>query len=69
MKRKIESAKSQVRTKVEHPFRMIKRQFGYTKVRSRSLVKNTAQQVAPFALSNLWTVRKQLMITGEEVRP
>jgi IS5 family transposase len=31
-------------------------------------VKNTAQQVTLFALSNLWMVRKQLMITAE-VRP
>ncbi len=67
-KRKIEYAKSQVRAKVEHPFRVIKRQFGYTKVRFRGLVKNTAQQVTLFALSNLWMVRKQLMIAGE-VRP
>ena len=59
MKRKIEYAKSQVRAKVEHPFRVIKRQFGYTKVRFRGLVKNTAQQVTLFALSNLWMVRKQ----------
>jgi IS5 family transposase len=65
MKRKIEYAKSQVRAKVEHPFRVIKRQFGYTKVRFRGLVKNTAQQVTLFALSNLWMVRKQLMIAGE----
>jgi IS5 family transposase len=67
-KRKIEYAKSQVRAKVEPPFRVIKRQFGYTKVRFRGLVKNTAPQVTLFALSNLWMVRKQLMIAGE-VRP
>jgi transposase, IS5 family len=30
-----------VRAKVEHPFRVIKRQFGYTKVRYRGLAKNT----------------------------
>lgn len=42
--RKIEYAKAQVRAKVEHPFRVIKRQFGYTKVRFRGLMKNTAQQ-------------------------
>src|SRR5690606_36555843 len=40
-KRKIEKAKAQVRAKVEHPFRVIKRQFGYTKVRFRGLAKNT----------------------------
>ena len=38
-KRKIEKAKAQVRAKVEHPFRVIKRQFGYTKVRFRGLAK------------------------------
>lgn len=42
-KRKIEKAKAQVRAKVEPPFRVIKRQFGYTKVRFRGLVRNTAQ--------------------------
>ena len=40
-KRKIEKAKAQVRAKVEHPFRVIKRQFGYVKVRFRGLAKNT----------------------------
>ena len=54
MRRKIEHAKAQVRGKVEHLFRMIKRQFGYTKVRLRGLVKNTAEQTTLFALSNLW---------------
>lgn len=39
MKRKIERAKAQTRAKVEHPFRVIKRQFGYTKVRFRGLAK------------------------------
>jgi IS5 family transposase len=63
--RKIEYAKSQTRAKVEHPFRVIKRQFGYTKVRFRGLVKNTAQLVTLFALSNLWMVRKRLMGMGE----
>jgi IS5 family transposase len=65
VKRKIEYAKSQVRAKVEHPFRVIKRQFGYTKVRFRGLAKNTGQQVTLFALSNLWMVRKQLMNAGD----
>lgn len=41
-KRKIEKAKAQVRAKVEHPFRVIKRQFGYVKVRFRGLAENTA---------------------------
>lgn len=47
--------------KVEHSFRVIKRQFGYVKVRYRGLKKYTAQLVALFALSNLWMVRGKLM--------
>ncbi len=50
-KRKIEKAK--VRAKVESPFRVIKRRFGYVKTRFRGLAKNTAQLVTLFALSNL----------------
>jgi IS5 family transposase len=46
---------------VEHPFRVIKRQFGFVKVRYRGLKKNTAQLVTLFALSNLWMVRGKLM--------
>ena len=58
---KIEKLKASVRAKVEHPFRVIKRQFGHTKVRYRGLKKNTAQLVTLFALSNLWMVRGKLM--------
>ena len=65
LRRKIEYAKAQVRAKVEHPFRVIKRQFGYTKVRFRGLMKNTAQQATLFALSNLWMMRKRLLVVGE----
>ncbi|UYP32244.1 IS5 family transposase [Pseudomonas sp. Z8(2022)] len=67
-KRKIEKAKAQVRAKVEHPFRVIKRQFGYTKVRFRGLAKNTAQLVTLFALSNLWMARRHLLANAGEVR-
>jgi IS5 family transposase len=40
---------------------VIKRQFGFTKVRYRGLMKNTEQIVTLFALSDLWTVRRELM--------
>ena len=66
--RKIEKAKAQVRAKVEHPFRVIKRQFGYTKVRFRGLAKNAAQMVTLFALSSLWMARRHLLMTTGEVR-
>ena len=58
---KAEKLKASVRAKVEHPFRVIKRQFGFVKVRYRSLKKNTAQLFTLFALSNLWMVRGKLM--------
>jgi len=58
---KAEKLKASVRAKVEHPFRVIKRQFGFVKVRYRGLKKNTAQLVTLFALSNLWMVRGKLI--------
>ena len=67
-KRKIEKAKAQVRAKVEHPFRVIKRQFGYVKTRFRGLAKNTAQLVTLFALSNLWMARRHVLTNAGEVR-
>jgi len=58
---KVEQIKASIRAKVEHPFRVIKRQFGFTKVRYRGLKKNTLQIKTLFALSNLWMVRHKLM--------
>lgn len=58
---KAEKFKASVRAKVEHPFRVIKRQFGYMKTRYRGLKKNGAQIVTLFALSNLWMARHELM--------
>ncbi len=57
----VEKIKASIRAKVEHPFRVIKRQFGNTKVRYRGLMKNTLQLTTLFALSNLWMVRHQLL--------
>jgi IS5 family transposase len=65
----IEKLKASIRAKVEHPFRVIKRQFGHTKVRYRGLFKNTAQLKTLFALSNLWMARARLMALDEQVRP
>ena len=57
----IERKKASIRAKVEHPFRVIKRQFGFVKVRYRGLLKNRLQLTTLFALSNLWMVRGKLM--------
>ena len=58
---KLEHVKASIRAKVEHPFRVIKRQFGHVKVRYRGLAKNTAQLHTLFALSNLWMARHRLL--------
>ncbi|MEX3860030.1 IS5 family transposase [Paraburkholderia sp. BR10923] len=56
----IERLKAGIRAKVEHPFRVLKQQFGYTKTRYRGLMKDTAQITTLFALGNLWMARKAL---------
>jgi IS5 family transposase len=62
----LEKTKASIRAKVEHPFRVIKRQFSYTKVKYRGLAKNTANLVTLFALSNLWMVRKRVLNMGAQ---
>ena len=54
---------SAIQAVVEHPFRIIKQQFGLAKVRYRGLTKSTGQVVTLFALSNLWIARHRLMPT------
>ena len=49
-----------VRAKVEHPFRIVKRQFGYVRTRYRGLAKNRAHIFTLFALGNLFLVRRRL---------
>jgi IS5 family transposase len=53
-----------IRSKVEFPFRVLKRQFGYLKVRYRGLAKNTAQLFTLFALTNLYLARRRLLAQG-----
>ena len=57
----LEQATAIVRAKVEHPFRVVKQQFGYAKVRYRGLAKNTARLTMLFALSNLWMARRHVL--------
>jgi IS5 family transposase len=56
----LERVKARIRAKVEHPFRIIKRQFGPLEVRDRGLMKNTQQLHTLFALCNLWMMRHRL---------
>jgi IS5 family transposase len=53
--RRIERCKARVRAKVEHPFRYVKRVFGYDKVRYRGLEKNTNRLALLLGFSNLMT--------------
>ena len=56
---KIHRIIAMVRARVEHPFRVLKRQFGYVKTRYRGLAKNRAQLFTLFALGNLFLVRRR----------
>jgi IS5 family transposase len=64
----VERTTASTRPKVEHPFRVLKQQFGYVKVRYRGLKKNTAQIVTLFALANLWMARHKLLTCTGQVR-
>jgi IS5 family transposase len=60
----LETLKASVRAKVEHPFRVIKIQFGFIKARYKGMAKNRSQLHMLFALANLYMVRRRLMAMG-----
>lgn len=60
-KREINRRLSSLRAIVEFPFRILKRQFGFTKVRYRGLFKNGQALTTKFALANLYQVRRSLL--------
>jgi IS5 family transposase len=53
--------KSRVRAKVEHTIGVIKRVFGFQKVRYRGLAKNLHRLEVTAALANLYIVRRRLL--------
>jgi IS5 family transposase len=61
LQRRKNRTKAQVRSKVEHIFRVMKRQFGFDRVRYRGLAKNANRMFACFALVNLYLTRKRLV--------
>jgi len=61
--------KARVRAKVEWPFRILKRVFGFTKVRYRGLKKNHEWLCAGFALVNLYQNRKRLAKLNQRLAP
>ena len=58
---KVEKLMSGICAKVEYPFRVLKHQFGFVKVRYRGLQKNTLQLKTLFVLSSLWMARPPLI--------
>jgi IS5 family transposase len=54
--RAVESRKASVRAKVEHPFLVVKRDFGFTKTRYRGMAKNLNHLQVLFASAN-WLMR------------
>jgi IS5 family transposase len=62
--RTINRARSRTRARGEHPFHVVKRLWGFAKVRYRGLAKNLARAQTMFALANLFLVRRQLMPAG-----
>ena len=52
-----EKLKAQVRSRVEHPFHVVKKLFHYNKTRYKGMFKNDCQLNMLFALSNLYMVR------------
>jgi transposase, IS5 family len=64
LQRRKNRTKAQVRSKVEHVFRVMKRQFGFDKVRYKGLAKNANRMFACFALVNLYLTRKRLVPLG-----
>ena len=55
-----ERLKSSIHAKVEHPFRIIKRQFGFVKARFKGLRKNDNQLAMLFTLANLFRVDQMI---------
>lgn len=58
--RQINRARSSVRARGEHAFNVVKRLWGFTKVRYRGIAKNLARAFTMFALANLYMMRGRL---------
>jgi len=67
--KEVNRSRSRVRAFVEHPFRIVKRLWGFDTVRYRGLVKNEARAYTAFALANLYLLRKRLMEPGATCVP
>jgi transposase, IS5 family len=62
--RLINRSRSRIRARVEHPFNVVKRLWGFTEVRYRGIAKNLVKAYSLFALANLYLLRRRLMPAG-----
>jgi IS5 family transposase len=62
--KEINRSRSKIRARGEHAFHVVKRLWGFSKVRYRGLRKNRARVYTAFALANLYMVRKNLAPQG-----
>ena len=65
--RQLESVKASIRSKVEHPFHIVKNLFHFRKVRYKGLAKNTAQLHMLFGLANLVIAKRRLLAPNGQV--
>jgi len=61
--RLINRARSRIRARGEHAFHVVKRLWGFAKVRYRGIAKNLARAFTMFALANLYLVRRRLPLS------
>jgi hypothetical protein len=69
LERRKNRPKSSVRARVEHPFFVLKRVFGFAKVRYRGIAKNAERLYVACALVNIFQLRRPLVPTGEGLVP
>ena len=63
-KRSKNRSKSKIRARVEHVFGVVKRLWGFSKVRYRGLAKNAGRAFTALALANIYLARHRLMAPG-----
>lgn len=61
LERIVNRFKSKTRSRVEHVFAVVKRQFGLSKVRYKGLAKNATRAFVALGLANIYVARKRLV--------
>lgn len=59
--RTVNRSRNRIRARAEHAFHVVKRLWGFSKVRYRGLAKNLARAFTMFGLANLYLLRRRLL--------